>query len=92
MVQNKIFGLSPKTPRLSLTRKSQENSPTVVTPPGTNNIFATTHQYHKHPPFTGQWYLTSTQKLDIGSLSLSLQSVILCDDQAVNLGRFHNNM
>ena len=87
MVQCEFFLLALKT----MTTKYPDHLPALSTPTITNKILATTFQDHQHPPCTGKWDLASSQKLDIGSLSLSLQFIILCGDQDFNLGYFHNN-
>ena len=85
MVQHKCFSLVPDI----MTTNSSENAPAPSTPPGTNNLFSTTLQYHTHPPCTGQWDMTSNQKLDISSLLRWIIYISLCGEKFVNLRDFH---
>ena len=61
MVQPDSFEMTLATPRFTFTIKSQENSPSLEASPGTNNLLATTHQYHPHLPYTFQWDINLDQ-------------------------------
>ena len=87
MVQCELFLLALKT----MTTKYPDHLPALSTPTITNKILATTFQDHQHPPCTGKWDLASSQKLDIGSLSLSLQFIkISTSDTFTKINQFHS--
>ena len=92
MFQCESFELAPTTSRLNITRKSSETSTSIEASPGTNIRFATTHKYHTYPPCTGQWYLTSTNNIDLCSLLCYLKYITLHGYIVLNLQDFHNKL
>ena len=88
ILQWKSFSLSPET----MATKSPENLPALGTPPGTNNLFIKTHQYHTNQFWTSQWGISSIQKFDNDLLLHSLQSINLCGNQVINFRYFHNDL
>ena len=89
--QHEIFELDPATSGFTMDRKTPD-SPSIEASPGKYHIFAATHEDHLHPPFTGQWDLTSTHNIDLGSLLRFLKYITLCGDQVINLCDFHNDL
>ena len=59
MVQRESIELSHATYRFTMDRKTPD-LPSIETSSRKTNIFATTHEDHLHPQFTGQWYSSSS--------------------------------
>ena len=72
LVQIERFEMYPATSRFNMDSKSPEDSPSIEASPGTNHIFATTHQYYLHPLCTSQFTFTYAHNIHLGSLACSL--------------------